>query len=699
MIIVITPEKTFENEMLIVNRLFENGLTILHLRKPGADKKTYENYIEKIDREFHERIVIHDHFDLVKKYKLKGIHLREGNAQEFTERGEYPHVSVSCHSLEAIDHLTFQPGYVFLSPVFDSISKPGYLASFPPGKMREELLQQHIPIIALGGVTAENASACWKAGFAGIALLGYLWQHPEEALDRFRKIPPTPVLSIAGFDPCSGAGVTADIKTFEQHRVYGLGACSAVTFQNQNTYKGTRWIASSEIIGQCELLFREFVPLYVKIGLVENFDVLVEIISYLRKKLPNVRIIWDPILKATAGQEFHTGEDTAKLESILEQVYLVTPNTEEARTLFHLPERDPRSLQKLKTLCQRKGCRILWKGGHEQDGSNFVSDKLIEAEQIRTFTVPRVAGNKHGTGCVLSAALTALLARGYTLEEACRHGQEYLEQFILSTPTDLGMHRNLSRRINRVNISDDTDELPEISNLIQNFLPDPQGEVRPRVLINTGRTLPSIRLQYITDQKEGMTVPEQVEAVCKGGARWIQLRMKNASTEEFIRVGKKVKQICERYQALFIVNDDLDAALLLEADGIHLGKEDLGVSEARRVLGPGKIIGSTCNTLEDILEAEAAKADYIGLGPYAYTSTKKKLAPVLGLEGYRNLMTNRKLFQINTPIYAIGGIQENDIPALMATGIAGIALSSLIKNSNDLSAKTTEIIRLLEKYK
>ena len=139
--------------------------------------------------------------------------------------------------------------------------------------------------------------------------------------------------------------------------------------------------------------------------------------------------------------------------------------------------------------------------------------------------------------------------------------------------------------------------------------------------------------------------------------------------------GRKVKEICRRHRALFIINDRVDVARLLEADGVHLGKEDMDPWEARRILGPGKIVGATCNTWDDILLRQKQQVDYIGLGPYAFTTTKEKLSPVLGLEGYRFLLGRMQENKISIPVFAIGGITETDIPPLMQTGIQGIALS------------------------
>ena len=653
MLIIITPPHALPDEECIVNKLFESGLHLLHLRKPGADRETLERYIRGIRPRFRERVILHDHFELAEEYGLRGIHLKYNEARTFTGRNRFAHVSVSCHSFEEIDALPFEPNYVFLSPVFDSISKPGYPSAFTPEYLKENLQKRRVPVIALGGITAEKVAECRKMGFRGVALLGHVWEQPSEAVDRFTNILPDEVLSIAGFDQSSGAGVTADIKTFESCRVYGLGTSSSITFQNQNTYLGTKWLTPDEIIRQCDVLFREFNPAYVKIGLIESFNTLEQVVNYLRTALPKVRIIWDPILKASAGFQFHDGENLTQLQDILRKIYLITPNTDELKTLFgNHPD-----VESLQALARGLNLNILWKGGHN-DGA-LASDRLVTPDKVYTFSVTRARHGKHGTGCVLSSAIASYLTLGYPLPDACRLGQHYVAGFIRSNDTNLGMHNRVESTV------------PEVD-------------------------LYRIPLQYITDYKEGVSIPEQVEAVCKGGCRWVQLRMKKADREEFTRIGRTVKEICKRHGALFLVNDNVDIALELDADGVHLGKEDMNPLKARQILGYSKIIGGTCNTFEDVVTRFRQQVDYIGLGPFTYTSTKKRLSPVLGLEGYRKIMEACRKEGIYLPVHAIGGIREDDIQPILNTGITGIALSSLLKNSEDITGKTRETMEQLK---
>lgn len=646
--IVITAPGEVKDEAARCNLLFAAGLDALHLRKPGASAEAYEAFICAIDPAFRPRVVIHDHYELAERYGLGGIHLRAGRA---ADAAAWPHerVSISCHSVEEIQALPFRPAYCFLSPVFDSISKPGYTAAFP---RLPEVGGLGTPVVALGGITPERVAACREAGFAGVAALGYIWEKPEEAVGRFRRLRTPFVMSIAGFDPSSGAGVTADIKTFEATGSYGLGVCSALTFQNEHRYMDTRWMNVEDIYSQCTATFELHRPEYIKIGLIESFDVVKELATRLSAQSPRPKIIWDPILRASAGKVFH--RPAGEAEELLKDIYLLTPNTEEVRLLFG-ENATPESLQ---ALCRRYDTRILWKGGHDE-GATAV-DRLITAEGIRSYAVTRSTRSKHGTGCALSAAIVSALAQGDDLDTACNKAQLYVAGFIDSNDSRLGYH----------------------------FMDAPERRRKPSIA--------GLRMQYITAPKDGMTPAAQAEAVCRGGMRWVQLRMKEATTAEMLAEGRLVKEICHRHGALFIVNDRVQVARELDADGVHLGKEDMDPREARALLGEEKIIGATCNTWEDILLRQQQGVDYIGLGPFTFTTTKEKLSPVLGLEGYRHLLEQMRAHGIRIPVYAIGGITEADIPPLMQTGIAGIALSGLLRNSPDLTRKTAETEYILK---
>lgn len=202
------------------------------------------------------------------------------------------------------------------------------------------------------------------------------------------------------------------------------------------------------------------------------------------------------------------------------------------------------------------------------------------------------------------------------------------------------------------------------------------------------------RLQYIS---QGNTVEEQLYNIHQAldhGCDWIQMRFKKATSEDSFTLAEAVKILCQEYLATFIINDNVALAKAIDADGVHLGLSDMGISNAREILGNNKIIGGTANTFENIQNHAKNGCDYIGLGPFRFTKTKENLSPILGLEGYAELMQKMHDNQINTPIYAIGGIQTEDVEAIIKTGIHGIAVSGLITESDN---KTKLISQLNEK--
>lgn len=190
-------------------------------------------------------------------------------------------------------------------------------------------------------------------------------------------------------------------------------------------------------------------------------------------------------------------------------------------------------------------------------------------------------------------------------------------------------------------------------------------------------------IQFITHSNERYDHVEGAKLALQGGCRWIQLRMKDAMEIDFLRAAKKIRRLCDEYHATFILDDHVEWVGLTGADGVHLGKNDMPVDEARKMLGRNKIIGGTANTFEDVERLSRQGADYIGCGPFRFTTTKKNLSPVLGLEGYRDITAQMKDHDIQLPIVAIGGILHQDIPAIMQTGVTGIAVSGAILNAEN----------------
>ena len=206
------------------------------------------------------------------------------------------------------------------------------------------------------------------------------------------------------------------------------------------------------------------------------------------------------------------------------------------------------------------------------------------------------------------------------------------------------------------------------------------------------------RLQFITHYNENCSYEDSAKIALEGGCRWIQLRIKDAEEKFLEQMALRVQSMCREYGATFIIDDNVLLAKKIGADGVHLGKNDMPVAQARQILGEKFIIGGTVNTFEDILyHLKNGTPDYFGCGPFRFTSTKKNLAPVLGFEGYRDIVLKMREKGADIPLVAIGGITKEDIPQLLECGVSGIALSGSIINAENPVREMADVIEILTK--
>ena len=190
------------------------------------------------------------------------------------------------------------------------------------------------------------------------------------------------------------------------------------------------------------------------------------------------------------------------------------------------------------------------------------------------------------------------------------------------------------------------------------------------------------KLHYITQGKTPEEHLENVQRACASGAEWVQLRLKNLDPKTILETAQKAREITSHFQTRLIINDYYKVAKEVKADGVHLGKTDTCPSKAKEYLGDLYIVGGTANTLEDCKKLLEKGVDYIGLGPFQFTETKKNLSPVLGTTGYQVLLEELKT---TTPIIAIGGITTENIPEIIDTGVYGVAVSGAItQNFNSI---------------
>ncbi len=243
------------------------------------------------------------------------------------------------------------------------------------------------------------------------------------------------VLSIAGFDPTGGAGVLADVKTCEQHHCLGMGVLTANTNQTETSFLSVDWFDKQTIITQLQPILNNYEISAVKIGIVENLDTLLELLTYVKGSFPSVPIVWDPVLSASSGFELHASWNKESLNQILGMIHLITPNVNEVRRITQLEDEIEGAFQ----LAQLT--HVLLKGGHSS--LRLGVDLLFEGgipREIPSKSDPEKTASKHGSGCILSAAIASNLALGKPLLEACQDAKHYIEKRLSSNEHLLAYH-------------------------------------------------------------------------------------------------------------------------------------------------------------------------------------------------------------------------------------------------------------------
>lgn len=439
------------------------------------------------------------------------------------------------------------------------------------------------------------------------------------------------MISIAGHDPSGGAGVLADAKVFERCGVIGFAATSAITCQNEDQFFGVKWLEFCEIQEQLQALTRRHIPQVVKIGLIKDNETLKACVQFIKKLFPRCRIIWDPIIRSSSGFHFHPGFEQSELVEILKIVDVVTPNLDEVKLFGE----------------HGRHCAVIVKGGHAESAA--VQDTIYDALGARVIESVRLhKAAKHGSGCVFSSALAAAISYGAELEAACRFAGRITRSYLASSRGKLGFH-------------------------------------------SPSRLPLSVGLQFIS---AGQSLDDHIlgiRAALEGGIKWVQLRLKGFDHGEWTEAAITTRELCRQHGATFIVNDSPQVAYDAQADGVHLGKKDISPQEARKILGDGAIVGATANCAQDLHRLSWQPVDYIGIGPYAATSTKPDHAEVLGLSGVKQLCCQWQDKRV--PLVAVGGIKLEEIDTILDCGPSGVAVSSAIaaaENVRDAASRASQ---------
>lgn len=635
MLAILSPTDPTPKQIEETNDLFEAGLQSFILRLPGKEPDDYVDYLFGIDRKYHSRIFIPWAVrDLAVGFPIGGFYLKFSEAKALTEDEKeallHYRVIVGCHSSEEIQEIPIPVSFFLLSPVFDSISKSGYRANPKLLSAQNKTVIETYTVLAMGGVTPENYMGLFEKGYSGAAVIGSVWDDPLGAVHAFGAFPKPAILSIAGHDPSGGAGIDADRETAEHYGFRCFAVSTVVTTQDEGHFDGFTPVSEETVLRSIRFLLTRHPEIQgIKIGMLPSLTLLHKILDTVND-CGIFPIVWDPIVAASKGNEAIIREpDKELLRECLDDIDFVTPNAKEYEYWFDE-----------ETVAGYSG--VVLKKSEARDG-NLSDVVLFNGERVAS--TPSIFGgeDRHGTGCRYSSVvLCERLIGHFNPLSIAQRAQEYVHAYRVSSATALRF--------------------------------DPYERKR-RALKE------KFAIQYVTNSFSVDTIRKVLE----GGVRWVQVRLKDATTEERIRALKSVRPLCDRYGAVLIMDDDVEAARQGGADGVHLGKTDMSPAMARRVLGDYFIIGSTVNDEDMLVKAYTSGADYAGVGPYKFTQTKKDLDAVLGKEGLDNLFQYNLDSRNPLPLVAIGGITIGDISDIGDTMIDGVAISGAIERAKDIT--------------
>ncbi|KAH0434499.1 hypothetical protein IEQ34_026803 [Dendrobium chrysotoxum] len=500
------------------------------------------------------------------------------------------------------------------------------------------------------------------------------------------------VLTVAGSDSGGGAGIQADIKACAAACVYCSSVITSVTAQNTIGVQGVYSLAENFVAEQLRSVLSDMQVDVIKTGMLPSPG-MITVLCQIIKEFP-VRGLWllliyitvtctfnlvalhaavvvDPVMVSTSGDVL-SGPSTLSGKELLPLADIVTPNLKEASALLGGISLDTVGDMRFaaKSIHAFGARNVLVKGG-DLPGSSDAIDIFFDGEQFHELCGPRImTRNTHGTGCTLASYIAAELAKGAPMLQSVQAAKSFVKSALLYSK-DLMIGNGPQGPF---------DHLFMLKNQLNNYA--------PKWSFNAN----SLLLYAVTDsrmnKKWARSITEAVKASIEGGATIIQLREKEVETSEFVKKAVDCMAICRSYHVPLLINDRIDVALACDADGVHIGQSDMPAELARKILGPGKIIGVSCKTPTQAMKAWADGADYIGCGGVFPTNTKQS-NPTIGLKGLETVCLASKL-----PVVAIGGISAGNIQSVMELGVPNLKGVAVVSALFDQESVTTETRRL-----
>jgi len=488
---------------------------------------------------------------------------------------------------------------------------------------------------------------------------------------------PLTALTIAGSDPSGGAGIQSDLRTFAAFGAAGLSVITAITVQSSLGVQAVYPVDAEVVAAQLSALLEDTQPDAVKIGMLGGASQVKAVTDVLRRFRP-ANIVLDPVLASSGGVALL---DAAGRRLLLTELMplcdLVTPNLDEAALLTERPVHDKETMHTAGKALLAMGARaVLVKGGHLPD---IPQDWLLRlGNDPVEYQCPRVPTNhSHGTGCLLSSAIAASLAGGEELGLAVSRAKAVVTE-ALRHPVILGQGCGY----------------PDVAEAVQNTGAAPNRSAQNRSHTDRLGLLQGIYVLTDPDLRPDRSAEQVAAAALAGGARVIQLRDKALPTPELVVLARRLRQQVQAGGGLFIVNDCVDVALASEADGVHLGPDDLSPKDTRWLLGPDMLVGVSTGTLEEARMA-APYASYFGIGAIFGTRTKHDAGDPIGIQRIHEI----KAAFPHIPVVAIGGINAGNLSEVSRAGANAVAVVSAVVGASDMEEATRELNNLFMQAK
>lgn len=438
------------NLIEIVHKAVKGGVTMVQLREKQASahaRKELGLALKIILKPFAVPLIVNDDPELANEVAAEGVHLGPSDCSASYARTKLGKSAIIGLSVETLNQLKQADlgnvDYVAASPVFSTPSKPDTNVPLGIANLCRFKSTAHLPVVAIGGIQLENVRGILSTGVNGVAVLSAICQStdPYLATCNLRSVisfpnhkppPPKRVLSIAGSDSGGGAGIQADLKTFQSLGCYGMSAITAITSQNTLGVKKVLPVPCDLVLSQIDAVVSDIGVDAVKIGMLFSSEIIESVAQRLRA-LKQIPIVVDPVAVAKGGSQLLL---PSAVDSLKAQIFplatVLTPNLPEAEMLTGIPIASSSDAERAGRLLLQHCNAVLIKGGHASQ-TDAVSDYFIDKLGNEFWlTYPRISTkNTHGTGCTYSSAIAAYLARGFTLESSIRCARNYLQGAIL----------------------------------------------------------------------------------------------------------------------------------------------------------------------------------------------------------------------------------------------------------------------------